>query len=199
MPSIHAHCQQREAATLPPSTITRGTRTPLWQVYTKTHAHDRDVGSRTVTVLLHACQRRCPHTTATASDSGSGSGSVRTNCEHAADGGEGRASGVRQQGGHSPGRLPAHPASAERINKHGPTLHPGGLLIMHACRQQRKSLNENHVLIASKRHENFLCTQLLSLPNPWKKSPCASPGVVRGTPSHRSYSTQLPPAQLVTF
>lgn len=70
---------------------------------------------------------------------------------------------------------------------------------MHAYRQRRKSLNENHVLMASKRHENFLCAQLLFLPNPWKKSLCPSPGAIRGAPSHRIYFTQLPLAQLVSF
>lgn len=70
---------------------------------------------------------------------------------------------------------------------------------MHACRQRRKSLNENHVLMASKRHENFSCAQLLSLPNAWKKSPWPSPGALRGTLSHRVYFTRLPPTQLVRF
>lgn len=93
----------------PPSTEICGTRTPLWQVYTKIHAHDRGLGSRMMPP--HACQRRCPHTAAPASDSGSGS--VRTDCDHAADGGDGRALGARWHGGHSPGQLPAHPASAE--------------------------------------------------------------------------------------
>lgn len=93
----------------PPSTEICGTRTPLWQVYTKIHAHDRGLGSRMMPP--HACQRRCPHTAAPASDSGSGS--VRTDCDHAADGGDGRALGARWHRGHSPGQLPAHPASAE--------------------------------------------------------------------------------------
>lgn len=62
MPSIHAHCQQRGAAALPPSTFTCGTRTPLCQLYTESHAHNRGIGSVMVMVPLHTCQWRCPHT-----------------------------------------------------------------------------------------------------------------------------------------
>lgn len=67
----------------------------------------RGVGRRAVSP--HRCQRRCPHSAATAS----GSGSERTGCECATGGGDGRALGARC---HSPGQLPAHPTSAERIN-----------------------------------------------------------------------------------
>lgn len=137
MPSICAHCQQHEVAALPPSTLPCGTRTPLRQVHSEPHAHDRDVGSRMVTVLLHACQRRCPRTPATAS--ARGSGSVQTGCEHAADGADGRALGVRRHGGHSPGWLPAHPVSAAWINKHGSTLRPGVLLMMHAADSRERA------------------------------------------------------------
>lgn len=101
----------------------------------------RSVGSRTALRQVHAkralpprwCQRRCPHSAAAASHSGSGS--ERAGCEGAADGGDGRALGARWHSRHDPGRLPAHPTSAGRINEHGPALRPTGLLIRLTCRQ----------------------------------------------------------------
>lgn len=75
----------------------------------QTPPHARGVGRRAVPP--HWCQRRCPHNAATASDRGSGS--ERIGCECLTDGGDGRALGARW---HSPGQLPVHPTSAERIN-----------------------------------------------------------------------------------
>lgn len=107
--SMRAQCQQRGTATLSLSTAQCGTRTVLWQVHTNP---PRGAGKRAVPP--HWCQRRCPHSAATASDSGSGS--ERTGCECATGGGDGRALGALGARWHSPGQLPAHPTSAERIN-----------------------------------------------------------------------------------
>lgn len=94
----------------------------------------------------------------------------------------------------SPGLLLTRPPSSKWINKHSPTLRPAGLLVTHACRHQieKKSLNKNHVLVASKRHENVLCSQQPSLPNLGKKSPCPFPGAVRGNPSAAVILSQRP-------
>lgn len=111
----------------------------------------------------------------------------RHGCGHGGDAGA--------PGAHcSPSLLLMCPPSIKWINKHSPTLCPAGLLVMHACRHQieKKSLNKNHVLVASKRHENILCAQLLSQPNLGKKSPRPFPGAVRGNPTAAVFLFQHP-------